>query len=59
MDSLAKTGNYGSIHTIDTKARVYYVIKYVPGACTLQEGTTVYSQVSKARGLAGWSAYLS
>ena len=42
MDSLFHCGNYGAMKKIDTSTIVYYLIKCVSEAYTLQYDTTRY-----------------
>ena len=41
MASLFQYGNYGAINTDDTTTNVFYVIKFISEAYTLQNNTTI------------------
>ena len=56
MASLVKSGEYGSTITTYSTTMVYYVIKFVPEAYTLQDDTTCDKKLSR---LVTWLSKLS
>ena len=45
MASLVQSGKYGVLNTSDTIINVFYVIKFISEAYTLQNNTTIYGKI--------------
>ena len=48
MASLVQSGMYGAINIDETTKHVFYVIKFISKAYTLQHNTQIYGQVISA-----------
>ena len=58
MASLVQSGKYGAINTTKTLTMVYYVIKFVSEAYTLQYDTTWDVKISSSNELVVKAQYL-
>ena len=58
MTSLFQSGMYGAINTYDNTTNVFYVIRFISGAYTLDNNTTIDGQVISAGELGVKAQYL-
>ena len=58
MALLVQSGKYGATNTADTITNVFYVIKFISEAYTLQNNTTIDGQIISAGELVVKAQYL-